>query len=105
MVGALSVAIAALLLFAEAEQKRVVYFNFDAQSFSATGKWVSPSPDPKDQPAHPQEVQLDCFRQSQECIEATAEYYMGHPHVSLDYLNVVKWDTNGIIATSSSGAV
>jgi len=47
------------------------------------------------------ETEIDCDRQSKTCVEATAEYYSGHPHVSLAYFEVVKWDGNGLIATSS----
>ncbi len=79
----------------------VLYFSFDKDSFSATGKWVSA--DPKEKPAFPSETEIDCFKGNAMCTEATAAYYMGHPHVTLDYLQVVKWDKDGIIATSSSG--
>jgi hypothetical protein len=69
-------------------------------SFYAAGRWV-PS-NPKEKSFAPSETEIDCNRKSASCVEATAEYYSGHPHVSLAYFDVVKWDENGIIATSSS---
>lgn len=85
------------------QQKNVVFFSHDANGFSATGKWVSPLPDPKEQPATPHEVQIDCDRQQRQCIAARAEYYMGHPHVSIDYFSITRWDRNGITASSAAG--
>jgi hypothetical protein len=77
-----------------------LYFAVDAHSFSANGRWI-PS-DPKDKAANPSETQIDCDHQSKTCTEATAEYYSGHPHVFLNYFEVVKWDENGIVATSAN---
>lgn len=36
-------------------------------------------------------------------MEATAEYAYGHPNVLLTYYDVIKWDKDILIATSSSG--
>jgi hypothetical protein len=83
------------------QTKPALHFGVKDDSFYTSGRWV-PS-DPKDKAAHPSEVEIDCNGQQKICIEATAEYYSGHPHVSIDYLDITKWDTNGIIATSSSG--
>ena len=87
---------------AQKEQKKegVVYFLVATDSFSATGKWASTSSDPKDQIVVPQEVEIDCFKGGS-CIEATAEYYVGHPHISLRYFNIMRWDKDGILAASS----
>ncbi len=75
-----------------------------ADSFSATGKWVSKPSNPKNEP-FPQEVEIDCFKgkHGDVCVEATAEYYMGHPHISVSYLDILKWDKDGIVAIDSSG--
>jgi hypothetical protein len=35
-----------------------------------------------------------------QCIEGDAEYYMGHPHITMIYIDIVKWDENGILATA-----
>jgi hypothetical protein len=78
-----------------------LYFGVDSKSFSTNGRWM-PS-DFKDKAAYPSETEIDCDRQSKTCVEATAEYFSGHPHVSLTYFEVVKWDENGIMATSASG--
>jgi hypothetical protein len=78
-----------------------LYFSVDGKGFSATGKWVPA--DPKDKPAYPSETEIDCFKSDMSCVEATAEFYFGHPHVIVSYLQAIKWDSNGIIATSSSG--
>jgi hypothetical protein len=80
--------------------KPTLYFFADSSGFSATGRWV-PS-DIKDKAAYPSETEIDCDRPSKTCTEATAEYYSGHPHVSLTYFAIVKWDENEIVATSSS---
>lgn len=53
--------------------------------------------------AFDQEVQIDCFRQWNQCVEATAEVYMEHPHITTAYLDVIQWDHNGLIAVSDSG--
>ena len=82
--------------------ERPIYFVADAFGFSATGKWVPA--DPTDKPAFPSETEIDCDKKGMSCVEATAEYYFGHPHVTIAYLQAVKWDSDGIIATSSSGA-
>jgi len=36
-------------------------------------------------------------------VEATAEFYSGHPHVTLSYLQIIRWDYDGIVASDSSG--
>lgn len=94
------------LTFAAPDQNRasIVFFGFTSDSFFATGRWASTSPDPKDQPPYPEEVEIDCSATNHECIEATAEYYMGDPHISTDYYGIVKWDKNGILASSSDAA-
>jgi hypothetical protein len=81
-------------------QDAVIFFSSDQNSFSATGNWA-PS-DPRNKPAFPSETQIDCFRDGMLCVEATAEYSKGHPHVALNYFAVSKWDKDGIIATNSS---
>jgi hypothetical protein len=91
----------ALVLLAQ-KTERPIYFEANAFGFSATGKWVPT--DPNDKPAFPSETEIDCEKKAMNCVEATAEYYFGHPHVSISYLQAVKWDGDGIIATSSSGA-
>ena len=72
-------------------------FTLVGDMFSAVGKWI-PS-DPKDKPAYPEETQIDCFKSSMTCVEATADYYVGHPHVTIHYLVVNKWDKDGLIAS------
>jgi hypothetical protein len=80
-----------------------VYFFVQPDSFSATGKWAATSSNPKDQISMPQEVEIDCSKSTRTCVEATAEYYSGHAHISLGYPSVAKWDRDGIIATDSHG--
>jgi hypothetical protein len=97
-------AIAAIVLSAmplvSSGKESVIFFTYDSNSLSATGEWIPA--DPKDKPAFPAETQIDCFRKALSCVEATAEYYYGHPHVTLNYLDVIRWDKNGLIATSSA---
>jgi hypothetical protein len=81
-------------------RETVLFFSYDKNNFSATGKWVPA--DPKQKPGYPSETQIDCSRSSMTCTEATAEFYVGYPHVMLNYLQVLKWDKDGIVATSSS---
>jgi hypothetical protein len=83
------------------DKKPPLYFDWDANSFSTNGRWI-PS-DPKKKAAYPSETEIDCDSHSKTCVEATAEYFSEHPHVSLSYFQVVKWDLNGIIATSADG--
>jgi hypothetical protein len=80
---------------------QVIYFDHSASGFFATGNWASADASVK---APLSETRIDCFKNSKSCVEATAEYYMGHPHVSISYLDVLKWDGNGIIAADSSGS-
>jgi len=79
---------------------QVIYFDHSESGFFAIGNWASADASVK---APPSETKIDCFRKSRSCVEATAEYYMGHPHVSVNYLDVIKWDGDGIIARDSSG--
>jgi hypothetical protein len=82
------------------EIKPRLYFAVDARFFSANGRWI-PS-DLKDKAAHSSETQIDCDHKSKTCVEATAEYFSGHPHIFINYFEVIKWDENGIVATSDS---
>jgi hypothetical protein len=93
--------IAISLLIALTTPAQVIYFNHDESSFSATGNWASSDASVK---APLTETEIDCFKNGKMCVEATAEYYMGHPHVSVNYLDVIKWDKDGIIATDASGS-
>lgn len=79
-------------------QNSNLYFSATNQGLVATGRWVLS--DPKGKAAFPSETEIDCDRQLRMCTEATAEYYSGHPHVSLTYLDIVRWDDDGIIATA-----
>src|SRR5262249_3563276 len=88
------------ILVAEPQRTNTVFFVHDKDNFSATGNWIPA--DPKGKPAFPSETQIDCFRSNMTCVEAIAEFYMGHPHVMLNYLQVIKWDTDGIVARDSS---
>jgi hypothetical protein len=79
--------------------KSNLYFFVDAHSFSAEGTWVPI--DPKSHAAYQAETQLDCDKRTATCTEATADYFSGHPHVSLLYFQIVKWDGNGIVASNA----
>jgi len=72
-----------------------VHFSVDQTSFYADGRESEKS-------QFPSETQINCDRQSNTCIAATAEYYYGHPHVSIEYFQLLKWDADGIIATSDA---
>lgn len=78
-----------------------IYFNRDQNSFTATGSWV-PDEGGTVSSVH-SETEIDCFKKNLSCVEATAEFYSDHPHVALNYLQVLKWDDDGIIASDSSG--
>jgi hypothetical protein len=80
--------------------KRPLFFSHDSTSFSATGKWV-PN-DPKEKEAFPSETELDCFKQNMSCVEATADYSFGHPHVTVSFLRVIQWDKNVLILRSDA---
>ena len=55
---------------------QVIYFDHSESGFFAIGNWASADASVK---APPSETKIDCFRKSRSCVEATAEYYMGHP--------------------------
>ena len=77
------------------------YFSHDKNNFTATGDWTPA--DTKTDSSFPSETEIDCFKNSMSCVEATAEFYSGHPHVTLDYLRVIRWDDDGMVASDSSG--
>ena len=81
------------------ETKPPLSFNFNSIGFSANGRWVAG--DTKNREGYPNEVEFNCERGTKLCTEATAAYYGGHPHVSIEYFQVTKWDKDGIIANSS----
>ncbi|PWT82922.1 MAG: hypothetical protein C5B58_07340 [Acidobacteria bacterium] len=85
---------------AQKTAQKYLHFAVAPGIFVSSGRWV-PS-NPKDKAAFPSEVEIDCDAQTRMCIEATAEYFAGHPHVSIDYFDIMKWDANGIVASSSS---
>ena len=87
-----------VLLHAE-QAKPPLYFNYNNIGFSATGRWMPA--DSRDKAAFPREVEIDCERNTKLCTEAIAEYTDGQLHVSIDYLQIEKWDSNGIVASSS----
>jgi hypothetical protein len=73
-------------------------FSSDSESFYAAGRWA-PS-DSKDDSSFPSETEIDCCRGAAICIEATAELYSGHPHVSVSYFRILSWDRDSIAAKS-----
>jgi hypothetical protein len=95
------VTFAIALLFASATSAQTIFFGHTKDSFSATGYWTAT--DTKIKPSWQSETIVDCDKNIMMCVEATAEFYMGHPHASLSYLHVMRWDNDGIIATDSSG--
>ena len=78
---------------------QTVYFNYLKTGFFATGSWESSDPNVKTDMT---ETQIDCFREMKTCVLATADNLMGRPHVFTSYLDVIKWDDDGLIATDSS---
>ena len=58
-----------LILAAEPQRASTIWFNYDKDSFSATGNWIPA--DPKDRPAFPSETEIDCSRNSMSCVEGT----------------------------------
>jgi hypothetical protein len=76
-----------------------IHFDFSADGFFATGSWESPDPTVKTDMT---ETQIDCFRQTKMCVLATADNILGRPHIETNYLDVIQWTSNGLIATDSS---
>jgi len=88
--------------FATAQQAGLpLHFDVSSDNFYSSGRWI-PS-DPKQKAPYPSETIIECDRQSRWCVEATAELYSGHPHVSTDSLVISKWDGSGITAISENG--
>jgi hypothetical protein len=78
---------------------QVIYFNYSKNGFTATGSWESPDSKVKTDMT---ETQIDCFKEMKTCVLATADNSMGRPHVFTSYLDVIKWDDDGLIATDST---
>jgi hypothetical protein len=78
-----------------------IFFSRDENNFTATGSWIPA--DTRTSSSVPSETEIDCFKNSLSCVEATAEFYSGHPHVTLNYPQVIRWDDDGIVASDSSG--
>src|ERR1700741_4541808 len=78
---------------------QVIYFEYTKAGFFATGSWESQDPNVKTDMT---ETQIDCFKEMKTCVMATADNLMGRPHVFTSYLNVIKWDDDGLIAIDSS---
>jgi len=87
------------VLFTLAASTQTVYFNYSKIGFFARGSWESPDPNVKTSMT---ETQIDCFRDKKTCVMATADNMMGRPHVFTSYMDVIKWDDDGLIATDSS---
>lgn len=64
-------------------QATPVHFGVDRASFYADGR-------ESEKFLFHSETQINCDRQSKTCIAATAEYYSGHPHVSIEYFQLLK---------------
>ncbi len=86
-------------LTVSAVSAQVIYFNYSKIGFFATGSWESPDPSVK---TNMTETKIDCFREMKTCVLATADNMMGRPHVFTSYLDVIKWNDDGLIATDSS---
>ncbi len=78
-----------------------LYFFVDAAALSTEGTWVPVNP--KDHAAYQTETEIDCEKGTGECIEATADYSFGHPHIAVAYFQIIKWDADGIVATNADG--
>jgi hypothetical protein len=76
-----------------------IHFRFSKSDFLARGSWESPDPNVKTDMT---ETEIDCFKDTKICVVATADNLMGRPHVFINYLDVIKWDDDGLIATDSS---
>jgi hypothetical protein len=87
------------LLFALGVSAQYIHFNYSKNGFVANGSWESPDPKVKTDMT---ETQIDCFSEMKICVLATADNLMGRPHVSTSYLDVIRWDDDGLIATDSS---
>ena len=80
-------------------KKPPLYFSGDLTAFYSVGKWEMAN---NEKMAFPTETEIDCDPNGKFCVEATADYSFGKPHVNVEFFQVVKWDRNGIIATSSN---
>jgi hypothetical protein len=87
------------ILLPAQQPKPALSFNFNNIGFSANGRWVQG--DLQGNAEYPNEVRFNCERSTKLCIEATASYFDGHPHVSIEYFQITKWDASGIVAVSS----
>ena len=104
MIRALSIALLTMCLAPLSAQTLIskgnLYFFWNTSSFSAEGTWIPV--DPISHAAYQAETQIDCDRAMRSCTEATSEYFSGHPHISVTYFQIVKWDVNGIVASNAN---
>jgi hypothetical protein len=80
-------------------KKPPLYFSGDLTAFYSVGKWEMAN---NEKMAFPTETEIDCDPGGKFCVESTADYSFGKPHVNVEFFLVVKWDRNGIVATSSN---
>ena len=83
-------------------QDENVYFSNSEKYFTATGKWAAVSANAGEQVSMPHEVEIDCFK-GNACVVGSAEYYVGAPHITLAYVEILKWTHDGILAEDTSG--
>lgn len=74
----------------------------DGQYFTAKGKWKSTTGKPGDEITSRHVVEIDCFKATNECIEATAEVVGNAPEVNIEYYTVLNWDANGLTARNDA---
>jgi hypothetical protein len=77
----------------------ILYFSADTNAFFSVGRWALTN---NEKMAFESETEIDCDPQRKFCVESTADVSYGMPHITVEWLQVEKWDGEGIIATSST---
>lgn len=74
----------------------------DGEYFTAKGKWKSTTGKPGDEIAYRHVTEIDCFKATNTCVEATAEAVENFPELSVEYYTIVSWDVNGLTARNDA---
>lgn len=85
-----------------AQSKGPIFVTLGNSLATAKGKWKATTGRPGDEVAFKHIVAIECSKSNRECLECTANVVEGEPDVELEHYEIVRWDSNGILAQNDS---